>query len=74
VLAGGRPFRWWILSGVVWQLGMVGFWLWLVLGPDPDTFFRVLPWVTRGLLAVLAAYLLAGLVIAGSGWVRHIRG
>lgn len=69
-LAGRRPVRWWILSGVVPLIGMKGLWLWLALGPDLDSFFRVLPWVS----AVLAAYVLAGLVIAGSGWVRHIRG
>jgi hypothetical protein len=74
LLAGWRPFHWWILSGVVPLIGTFGFFLWLLLGPDPDTFFWVLRWIAPGLLAVLAAYLLAGLVIAGWGWVRHVRG
>src|SRR5207237_4087560 len=74
LLAGGRPYYWWFLSGMVPMIGSLGFFLWLLLGPVPDTFFWVFPWMVPGLLALLAAYLLAGLGIAGWGWVRHLRG
>jgi hypothetical protein len=73
MLASRRAFRGWILSGMIPLIGTVGFWLWLVLGPDQGSLFRLLPWVSGGLLGLLAAFLLAGLVLAGSGWVRRGR-
>ena len=67
----GLAFRWWILSGAIPVLSMAG--LWLLLRFDPDSFLRILPGAARGLLAVLSAWLLVGMVVAGSGWVRYAR-
>jgi hypothetical protein len=66
-----RAVCWWLLSGVVPLLGEAGFWL--LLRSDPDTLWRVFPHAVHGLLAVLGAWLLAGLAVAGSGWVRYMR-
>jgi hypothetical protein len=62
---------WWILSGAVPVVGMAG--LLLLSRSDPDIFFRILPGAARGLLAVLSVWLLVGLVVASSGWVRYAR-
>jgi hypothetical protein len=71
-LAPSRPVRCWFLSGVFLTLPVAGFLCWLLLGPEPDTFLWVFPWVAGGLFALLCAYLLAGLGLAGWGWLRFI--
>jgi hypothetical protein len=76
MLAGRQARGRWLLAGMGVPLGMAGLGVWIfAAGPVPsDAFFRALPWVLRGLLAGLAAYLGVGVVVAGSGWVRCYRG
>lgn len=75
VLAGKRARNRWVLAGaglMVLQSGLAA-WL-LTAGPVPsDTFFRVMPWVLRVVLAALVAYLGVGAAIAGAGWIQFFR-
>lgn len=76
VLARARARKRWVLAGgglVVLQMGL-GAWL-MSAGPVPsDDFFRIMPWVLRGVLAALVAFLGVGTLIAGAGWMRFFRG
>ena len=60
-----------ILTGVDWAVAPGQHWV--VIGPNPDFLFEVIPWVAPLMLVVLMVYLLAGIVLAGHGWVRHFR-
>jgi hypothetical protein len=72
MLAGRRAFQWWIFAATIPVVG--GFSVWLLLLAEPSTLFQILPWLAGGLLAITSVYLLVGLVIAGTGWARYIRG
>jgi hypothetical protein len=75
MLAGQRLLHWWALAGSGVAVASAGYVVWLVAVSrvSSDAFFHLLPWVLRGLLAALAIHLVAGVVIAGSGWVRFYR-
>jgi hypothetical protein len=68
-----RAVLWWSLSSALLPLGTATVWLFWLTWTDADTAFRALPIVTYCLLAAVWAYLGAGLLIAGWGWVRYIR-
>jgi hypothetical protein len=74
MLAGRRAFQRWIFTTTILVVGMAGFSHWLIKLAEPSTMFQILPWLTGGLLAMTSVYLLVGLVIAGAGWARYIRG
>ena len=67
----GPAFRWWILSSAVALLSMAA--LWLLQRFGPDSLLRILPGTAHGLLAVWSAWLLVGMVVAISGWIRYAR-
>lgn len=72
----GRFAQLWFLSGMIPLVGIVGFWLWLQVDPEfvtREITFQVLPAATFTLLGVIGVWIAAGLVVAGSGWVRYIR-
>src|SRR5262245_53078210 len=76
LLAGRRVFRAWAAAGAIPAAGMVALLVWLALRPDPadprGSLYQ-LQWALRSLQGVIAAYLVVGLAIAGSGWIGYIR-
>lgn len=66
-----RVVRYWSLSAVIPAIGVVAFWL--LLRCDPDTMWRILPALTQGVLAAIAAWLAAGSIVAGFGWMKYLR-
>jgi hypothetical protein len=67
----GRVVRWWLISGALPLMCVTVFWLWL--RSDPEAILRSPPGVMIGLLVVLQGWIVAGVLIAGWGWVRYVR-
>ena len=67
-----RAYWWWILSRTVLPMLVAMAGIWLLLPPDPETFFQV-PSALRGLQVVIGAWLAVGLMVAEFGWVQYAR-
>lgn len=71
LLLPSRVVWWWLYSEALPLLGVAAFSLLIISGRD--TFLQTWPWSAYGVFALLAGWLLAGLVIASWGWLRYIR-